>query len=1017
MLVHTVLISQALALVPQGANDDWDSDLADVQLTSSEASTGLGTTVALGDLNGDGFDDAVVAAPVHSGSATWYGEVYVLYGPNIGEHELTDISVADAIIEGESDEDRFGHALAVGDLDGDGVEDLVVGAPSAGSGTIYVFYGPVSSVDTDSDGTPDQPFSASSADMIIESTGMQSAGYSLVVADLDHSSGLELAIGAPNYDGGDGAVFIFEASTLLGAGPLSITSDADYTYYGEDDERAGYSMVAAIQDSDGHANLAVGAPEAEGTGGSGEEGRVYLLDAGLATYTGATYLSSAAESIIESTSGGYRFGAWLGDGYGHTLDTFGTDLLPWLVVGAEDGVGTPPDTDDVNFFMDPWTELPEDRADADWWTASNESLSPSYDVGKSFALVPGVSPIGTNAVVFGDPNANHEFSASSESGAAYLVRGFEYTDRPSGSQAHTSSCTSPWDLVFFDGDSGAAGDLLGWSMAAGDVNGDGIGDLLVGIPGNDGDASDGGAAALLYGPWSPMDGEVDLGDSTTIFDGVDNDDYAGVEVTDIGDVNCDGIVDIAVGANRANSGGAVGAAYVFFGPDVDDEGALSTFVDQELDDADLVFYGESHLDRAGQRIAGVGDIDDDGCDDLVISAPFNDSGATDGGTVYLFYGDSTLSGTIDYSDADASFEHGGASDLFGIEVVGIGDFDLDGIDDFAVGATDFTATIGGSSFHPGAVFLFLGNSTRYSGSYTPATDADCRLVGASGGDDFGISISGPLDFNGDGDGDLAIGASLVDDTYASKMDSGAVYIWQSYPCTGTTTKVSTSTADIKVRGIVNGDQFGHSLSVVGDLDGDGKDEMVVGAPSPGTEDWVSVGTPEEPLVWESMPGSVAIVPGGLSNGSHLAPAGGLVIAPDWSTLTDELRFGWSVDAGNIIWEEEDGDDEVWDEDHLPDIIVGAPFDDSSAGGVYLYDGSVLEDELGSTSNLDHAAYSEVLFLGEIANDWAGGRVRLGEDLNRDSRAEVLVGACGVDIGVDSNVGMAYLILSTHVVTE
>ncbi len=661
------LFSLTLSSGALAAGDNWDADLADALLSGGEAQTWLGSTAALGDLNGDGFDDVILAAPEHHGSGSWAGAVYILYGPVEGELELTDITVADAIIEGEDDGDGFGYSLAVGYINDDIYEDLVVGAPTAdaatssGAGKVYVFYGDADgsvdalySADTDSDGVADTAISAADCDLLIEGVSHERAGFSLALADLDGDYELNLAIGAPRYyydDGYDGAVYVFDNDTLVGFRALETGTDADHVLYGTSEEQAGYSLVAAQQDSE-YFFLAVGAPYADNYGSRGtgyEEGRVYLLD-GLASWTGDA-LEDNSTTIIDGLTGGSLdatgLGAWLADAY-HFTEGASNPGMPWLIAGAVVGGSY----SDVLFFENPWYYLPTQCDDADMGFPSSESTASGGHESKSFVLVDGVDTADVGTVVHGDPNARRYYGSTyySEDNSG-LVYTFRYGGSvPSGEVTASSSSGADYPSpVFFDEDASAEDDRFGWSMATGDINGDGVGDLLVGMPGYDGEDTDGGGARVFYGPWIPTEGEIDLADSEAILDGVDSYGYAGVEVSGIGDVNCDGYADIAIGANRARYGSTlVGAAYVFFG--VGDTGnSLGAFEDHDLDDADLIFYGKAALDRAGQSIAGVGDLDDDGCDDLAIAAPFDDTDGTNAGRVYLFYGDESLGGEVDYT--------------------------------------------------------------------------------------------------------------------------------------------------------------------------------------------------------------------------------------------------------------------------------------------------------------------------------------------------------------------------------
>ena len=296
-------------------------------------------------------------------------------------------------------------------------------------------------------------------------------------------------------------------------------------------------------------------------------------------------------------------------------------------------------------------------------------------------------------------------------------------------------------------------DALGCALAStGDVSGDTRADLVLGMPGDDTGATDAGGLFVYAGP-------VSAGSfaSTVRLDGESLRDAAGsAAVTGI-DLNGDGMGDLIVGAPGRSSEG--GAAYVLLGP---------VSVSSDLGIADARLSGQLAGDAAGTALAAPGDLDEDGIDDLLIGAPGQDSGSTDGGAVYLVLGD-----TGTWTDAGLVFADGRvagstAGGALGTALSAGGDTDADGTLEFLAGApyaTRSTSVVGG-------VWRFAGP---VSGTVSDTTGV-ASWLGKAADDEAGVSVAGGVDIDGDGFSDFAVGAPGLDQFTLGLSDVGGGYL-------------------------------------------------------------------------------------------------------------------------------------------------------------------------------------------------------------------------------------------------
>lgn len=305
-------------------------------------------------------------------------------------------------------------------------------------------------------------------------------------------------------------------------------------------------------------------------------------------------------------------------------------------------------------------------------------------------------------------------------------------------------------------------DEAGWSVAgAGDVNGDGIDDLVVGSPGDDTAEANAGAAYILFGPLT--EGETSLAEADAKLTGEAVNDFAGWRVAGAGDVNGDGTDDLVVGAQYNDASGAnAGATYVLLGP-------LSQG-QTHLAEANTKLTGEAEEDYSGWSVAGARDVNEDGVDDLVVGAPYNDAGGSQAGRAYVLFGPLT-EGEMSLADADVKLTGEAEEDYAGWSVASARDVNNDGTFDLIVGAP-YNDAIGSNA---GASYILYGPLSEGDASLA---DADVKLTGETEGDLAGISVAAS-DLNNDGYSDVVTGANRHEyelEEGVEAEDAGSVYI-------------------------------------------------------------------------------------------------------------------------------------------------------------------------------------------------------------------------------------------------
>jgi len=334
------------------------------------------------------------------------------------------------------------------------------------------------------------------------------------------------------------------------------------------------------------------------------------------------------------------------------------------------------------------------------------------------------------------------------------------------------------------------GGLLGTTVAIlGDVDGDGLPELAAGAPtvGCDGlvDAAAEGVVRVLG----------DTGGAEVTLCGTTAGERFGAALARAGDVDGDGVEDLAVGAPSYDDGMSpgLGAVYVFYGGS-----DLATALPDQL-------VGPAAGGRFGAAVASAGDVNGDGRDDLIVGAP--DAGPAGNGAVYVFC---WMDGA--WASWTAS---GDGGDALGTAVAGAGDLDADGFDDFAAGAPTHDES---GTMDMGLVHVWFGGPDLPGG----APVADSTATGAAG-DGLGSALAFLADADGDGVDDLAAGAPGCDAGGGSETDVGAVFVFLGQAETRALGPWAIAA------GTAPHGAMGGALSAAGDQDGDGRADLVVGA--------------------------------------------------------------------------------------------------------------------------------------------------------------------------------------------
>ena len=957
----------------------------------------------IGDLNGDGTREIAVGATNTDDT----GAVYILFmDPSGSVDRVEKIGRYSANVHDLTSGSQFGTGIErIGDIDGDGVEDIAVGASASTSGgSLFIILlnadGSVKRTDeinretylgpnTGSDslfgrsvaaigdlyhdgsttlavGAPGQSrvhlvnvnVNRPSANGAIDShttvsevnfqrlpfhVGDDFGWAGATLPDLDGNGVLDVAVGAPGLNDGKGSVYIVYMGRY--GTPVGYDIIDDSTTNGpdlSDDDWFGSSVAVDDWDGDGIVDLAVGAPGDDAGGTNRGTVHIVLLNSDV-----------SVKGTIEINSDTFSSGILNYDRFGSSVLAIGdvdSNGVPDLAVGwPRNNNNNNDDEGAVSILrLDGNLDVMSDVRlfDQDIFSINGDDM-----FGASLALVDGLAD-GVLGMAVGAPGTWDDH------GAVHVVA-LKSDDTPD-SVTRITHMTNPDPLL-------SSGDMFGSSLTSvGDVDGNGVTDLMVTGTGEDGD--DAGIIHLIL-----LNANGTAKSISKVPSGVGvntNNDEFGTSILAIDDLDGDGTAELLVGAPGRENRGTLHVLYT----NADQSIKRAITLDRHLN----MKPGIKTDDRFGRSVALVGDIDGNGVPDIAVGSPGVHTGSTlnrDKGAVHiLFMGtDGTFSHVSRIDDNTARSPTLTEFDEFGISVAGIGDLDRDGTVDLAVGAHKY----GGSD--RGALFILFMNSDgsvnrRVSIGHNTANGPDLDTSSR-----FGTSVAMIGDIDRDGTVDLAVGASGHGNT-----DKGALFIlfMNSDGSVKQTQKIT--------QGSGNGprlddyDGFGSSVAPIGDLDGNGAVDIAVGAVR------VGPGHGAAYLLFMNADGTA----------NKTAVIGHNT--PNMPLLKENVYFGSSVaGAGDL------------DGDGVPDIVVGAPGDDSwgeDTGVAYAIflnsDGTITGTRIIDrwTQNMPQI----------VPDDMFGSSIASLGDLNGDGMVDLAVGAKGA--GGKGDMHILFLDKST-IVTE
>ena len=815
----------ALDFLAGGETITWSRTVTATDRAGAEAGATVGFTIT-------GSNDALVVAEIAPVALTETTDNAAIAG---------DITVSFT----DADLSDTGHTATVTSTGADGVtEGLRLDAEALAA---LVTVGVVTKAAGETSGSVPLTFSAATTVFDYLAAGEAvTLGYDITVDDGAGSSGtraFEVTITGTN-----------DAPVLADIAPVALTETTDssaitdqitVTFTDADLSDAGHTATVAVTGASGvTAGLGLDA-----------EALAALVTAGAVTKAagetgGSVSLTFSAGSTVfdylgegETVTLGYR--VEIGDGEGT-----GTRDISVTITGANDAAVI---TGDMT------GEVAERAAEE----ATGTLRVADPDGADTFVAQTGAA--GTYGTLTLEENGDWTYTLDPAKPAVQALRGGEVAQddftvaSSDGTEAvlrvTVTGTTAPVDLSGASGlaIAGAAADGGFTAMAvAGDVNDDGIDDLILGV---DGRADETGGAYVLFGGSAEIDlGQIAAGTSDAGFfiEGEAAGDRAGVSVSGAGDVNGDGKADVILGA-WLNSGSEsyAGASYVVYGKA---DGAPVALADlsPDGDAAGFAIRGAAMLDLSGEAVGGAGDVDGDGLSDVIVGAPWAErpedrpNGETPG-LAYVIYGKAG-GGAVDLADVEgngnaegfvilgetlgAAFDNGQLGTTGTVAIAG--DVNGDGRADLVVSAPQLDAD-GVRYSDTGAAYVVYGAAGDAKGGRVDLGAIDTAgsrgfsIKGAAAGDHLGHAVSGAGDVNGDGYADVIVSARQADG--AAGADAGESFVVFGGPDLGaiSLSDLRAGTGGFVITGAEAGDLSGTTVSAAGDVNGDAFGDLIVTA--------------------------------------------------------------------------------------------------------------------------------------------------------------------------------------------
>lgn len=793
---------------------DWIGDDA------NQTGAIFGTSVAsAGDVNGDGYSDVIIGAPRYDVAGRIdEGSAFIYHGSATGLSS-TPNSSPNSINQANA---FFGNSVAsAGDVNGDGYSDVIIGsylydeAPFTNEGRAFVYHGSASGLVTAPASMPDDCDQAGAR----FGTSVASAG------DVNGDGYSDVIIGASYFNDGvntrEGRAYVYYGSAAgISASPDSILDDGNQAQI-----EFGNSVASAGDiNGDGYSDVVIGAWLWDEIPSFTNDGKLFVYHGSAAGLSASpnTILDGPNENNANLGISVACAGDVNGDGYSDIIaGATGLDYsgrfdegAAFIYFGSAGGAASTPSISlrDANQAYASFGESVASAGDlngdgySDVIIGANQYDDTQTNEGVAFIYYGKATGLSASPVAILDDANQTEAAFGSCVASAGDVNGDGFSDVIIGAYFFTDGAyTNEGRAFVYHGsasgisntasalvESNQISALMGISVAsAGDVNADGYSDVIVGTTQYDGGQTDEGAAFIYHGSATGISSIAAVRLESDITGAL-----MGSSVASAGDVNGDGYCDVIAGANGyTNSEAAEGAAFLYHGSAIGINAVAASLVESNQAAAQM-----------GISVASAGDVNADGYSDVIVGAYLYDSGQNNEGVAFVYHGSASGINTT----AAANLESNLVNAQLGISVASAGDINGDGYSDVIAGADGYT----NGETTEGAFFVYHGSAIGING--TAAAIVESNQTSAR----LGFSVASAGDVNGDGYSDVIAGAYNYNNGQASE---GAAFIYQ-----GTATGISTAaTALLECNQI--GANLGISVASAGDVNGDGYSDVIVGA--------------------------------------------------------------------------------------------------------------------------------------------------------------------------------------------